>query len=100
MNAKDQLDLLRDYIGEASASHWSDLNLLRRLNVAQRKIAVNVAMTPGNWLVTSASVTPSDSVITLPSDCGKPIYLEETTSGQPLTWLHGGVEYDEDSPGL
>lgn len=87
MNCADQLALLRDFIDEATASHWSDLNLLRRLNMAQRKIAVAVAQTPGDWLVKSTAVTPSDSVITLPSDCSKPIYLEETSSGKPLRWL-------------
>lgn len=55
--------------------------------MAQRKIAVAVAQTPGDWLLKSADVTPSSSVITLPSDCSKPIYLEEKSSGKPLRWL-------------
>lgn len=88
MNALEQLWLVRDLINEATAAHWSDVNLVKRLNVAQRKVALKVSMTPGQWLVTSASVTPSSSVITLPADCSKPLYLEETTSGAPITWLN------------
>ena len=88
MNALEQMWLVRDLINEATAAHWSDVNLVKRLNVAQRKVYLKVAMTYGQWLVTSASVTPSASVITLPADCGKPLYLEETTSGRPITWLN------------
>jgi len=89
MNAIEQLELLRDQVNEATASFWSDVNLVRRLNMAQRKWAIIVAMSPGQWLVKSASVTPSASVITLPTDCSKPIYLEETSSGKPISWLAG-----------
>jgi len=88
MNTKEMLELLRDNINESTASHWSDVNLVRRMNIAQRKIALTVAMSPGQWLIVSTPVTPLSSVITLPDDCSKPIYLEETTSGQPLSWLH------------
>ena len=87
MDAYNMLQLLRDQIAEASASHWSDVNLVRRLNVAQRKVAVLVQNYPGAWLLKSASVTPVASVITLPQDCAKPLYLEETSSGKPLAWL-------------
>lgn len=87
MNAADMLALLRDYLNEATASFWTDVNLVRRLNMSQRKVERMVAMSPGDWLTKSASVTPSSSVITLPSDCAKPIYLEETSDGEPLSWL-------------
>lgn len=87
MNSHDMLALLRDSVFEGTASHWSDLNLMRRLNVSQRKIAVRVAMTSGQWLLKSVSVTPVASVITLPADCSKPIYLEETSSGRVIDWL-------------
>ena len=93
MNTADMAELVRDNINEASASTNSDLNILRRLNMAQRKLAIEVAQSSGNWLVKSADVTPVASVITLPADCSKPIYLEETTSGQPLSWLDGGVGF-------
>jgi len=87
MNSNDQLALLRDNVNEATASHWTDVNLMRRLNNAQAKTALHVAQTPGQWLLKSASVTPVASVITLPADCAKPIYLEETVSGAAVEWL-------------
>jgi len=87
MNAYNMLQLLRDQIAEASPSHWSDINLIHRMNVSQRKIALLVGNYPGAWLMKSANLTPVASVITLPADCAKPVYLEETSSGQPLAWL-------------
>jgi len=87
MNAKQMLDLLRDNVNEATASHYSDVLLVRRLNQSQRKVAMMVTGSSGQWLITSTSVTPSSSVITLPSDCGKPIYLEETSTGAVIEWL-------------
>jgi hypothetical protein len=87
MDTYNMLQLLRDQVAEAVASHWSDVNLIRRLNVAQRKVAVLVQNYPASWLLKSTALTPVASVITLPQDCAKPVYLEETTSGRPLTWL-------------
>lgn len=87
MNCYNMLQLLRDNIGEATAAHWSDVNLIHRLNAAQRMIAQEVSMMPGGWLVKSTNLTPSASVITLPDDCSKPLYLEETSDGTPLRWL-------------
>ena len=98
MNSKDQLDFLRDNVGEATSAQWSDLNLLRRLNMGQSRTAVLVAQHRGQWLIKSASVTPVDSVITLPSDCSKPVYLEETSSRIPINWL-SGVAYRSVSRG-
>lgn len=110
MHAIEQMVLLRDFIGEATAAHWSDVNLLRRLNGAQNLIAIQVAMTPGQWLIKSGSVTPSGSVITLPSDCSKPIYLEETSSGRPISWINSvaqrrvsrgyGANISDNTPGM
>lgn len=87
MNARQMLELLRDNINEASASHFTDVLLVRRLNQAQRSVGLLVGKSPGQWLLASASVTPSDSVITLPPDCAKPLYLEETSSGYAIPWL-------------
>lgn len=87
MDTYNMLQLQRDYVAEGSASHWSDINLIHRLNVAQRRVAVLVQNYPGGWLQKSAALTPVASVITLPQDCAKPVYLEETSSGQPINWL-------------
>lgn len=99
MNAKEQLDHIRDLVAEASAAHWDDVELVRRLNAGQLRIALRVAMTDGQWLVKSGSVTPVASVITLPADCSKPIYLEETSSGEPIDWL-GSVTHRRVSRGI
>jgi len=99
MDTYNMLQLLRDQIGEAVESHWSDVNLNRRLNVAQRKVAVLVQNYPGPWLLKSKDLTPVASIITLPDDCAKPVYLEETSSGKPLAWL-GNVRTRRVSRGL
>jgi len=99
MNAKEQIDFVRDQLSEASAAHWLDVGLLRRLNAAQERIALRIALTAGQWLVKNASVTPVASVITLPTDCSKPIYLEETSSGSPIDWL-GSVTHRRVSRGI
>lgn len=87
MNTYNMLELLRDQIGEKTASHWSDVTLVRRLNFCQRHTAVQVQSFPGDWFLKSADLTPVASVITLPQDCAKSVYLEETSSGKPLSWL-------------
>jgi len=87
MDTYTMLQLQRDYVGEAVASHWTDVDLIHRLNVAQRRVAVLVQNYPGSWLQKSADLTPVASVITLPQDCAKPVYLEETSSGNPIAWL-------------
>jgi len=46
-----------------------------------------VSMGSGQWLVESTDLTPVASIITLPSDCAKPLYMEEKSSGQPISWL-------------
>ncbi len=87
MNTYFMLELLRDQIAEAVAAHWDDDKLVGRLNLAQRKVAVLVQNYPGAWLLNSADLTPVDSVIALPSDCAKPVYMEEKSSGKPIAWL-------------
>ena len=89
MNTYFMLQLLRDQIAEASAAHWDDDKLVARLSIAQRKVAVLVQGYPGAWLLKSTDLTPVDSVITLPSDCAKPVYMEEKSSGRPISWLEG-----------
>lgn len=84
MNAYFMIQELRDLIGEATAKHWGDWGLLRKLNFSQRQRANELISSPGDWLVTSEDLTPAASVITLPSDCIKPAYLEETSDGTPI----------------
>jgi hypothetical protein len=84
MNAANQLTLIRDFLNESVAKHWSDRMLLSCLNMAQGRQARKISKSAGGWLLTSTNVTPADSVITLPTDCSKPVYLEETTSGYPI----------------
>jgi hypothetical protein len=86
-NAYDMLDLLRDNVGEAVAAQWSDLNLLRRLNLAYASVVRMVSESSGQWLVKSTSLTAVDSVLTLPFDCAKPIYIEDS-DGNPVSWLN------------
>ena len=89
MNSYNMLALLRDNVAEAVASHWTDVNLLRRMNFCQMQVGMKVAMKASNWLTKRATVTPVASIITLPSDCAKPLHLEEVTSGRPLGWIGG-----------
>ena len=86
MNAYYMLSDLRDNVGEETGAHWDDAELIRKLNSAQKEVGTIFQTTVGDWLMKSASVTPSSSVITLPTDCSKPIYLEETSSGRIINW--------------
>ena len=85
MNAYYMLVDLRDNVGEASAKHWGDNDLLRKLNFAHRARANELMSVPGDWLMTSDDLTPVASVITLPSDCVKPSYMEITASEEPIS---------------
>ena len=83
-NAYEQLVSVRDMIGEETSAQWKDRELLKRLNFSQRRLAQVVSKSAGSWLIKNVPVTPSSSEITWPSDCSKPVYLEETTSGRPI----------------
>lgn len=89
-NAYYMLKDLRDNIGEATASHWGDDDLLRKLNASHRMRANELISVPGDWLLTSEDLTPVASVLTLPSDCVKPVYAEETSSGYVVS-LEGDI---------
>lgn len=85
MNAYEMLELLRDNIGEKKEDHWKDRILLRRLNAEQREVARYLLDSPGDWLLKrSSSITPSSSLITLPTDCVRPAYIEEVSSGRNI----------------
>lgn len=77
---------LRSNIGEdfGSEQHWTDRRLLSALNAAQLQVALMISKAQGDWLIKSASVTPSNGKITLPSDCVRPVYLEQTEQGYPI----------------
>ena len=90
MNSYHMLVDIRDNIGEDVAAHWGDNDILRKLNAAQRKVANLFILTSGDWLIKSVDLTPVDSVITLPSDCAKPVYMEEKSSGYAIT-LGGNI---------
>ena len=75
---------IRDSLNEATASHWSDLAILRKMNKAQTKLAMLLSMTIGDWLLTKSNITPSNSLVTLPSDCAKPVYLENTANSTEI----------------
>jgi len=79
------LELLRDNIGEKLEKHWSDRLLMRRLNQEHIEVGRLVIDSPGDWLMKkSESITPSSSLITLPSDCLRPAYIEEVGSGRVI----------------
>lgn len=84
MNAYWMLKMLRENVAEASAAHWSDAELLRKLNLAQARVANITLLAPGDWLVKSDDLTPAASIVTLPSDCAKPVYMEEASSGYEI----------------
>lgn len=87
MNAYYIVKDVRDNLGEDTAAHWGDDDILRKVNAAHRMRANELLSVPGDWLLTSSDLTPVASVITLPTDCVKPVYMEETSSGYevPLT---------------
>jgi hypothetical protein len=81
LNASQIAADIRSSLNEASASHWTDLEILRKMNKAQTKLAMLLSMTIGDWLLTRATITPVDSLVTLPSDCAKPVYMEDVANG-------------------
>lgn len=86
MNARYMTLEIRDNIGEDVAAHWGDADILRKLNLSHRMRATELMQAPGDWLLKkSSSLTPSSSVITLPSDCVKPVYMEVVSDGDPIS---------------
>ena len=85
MNAYEMFTELRANLGEATAAQWTDMELLRKLNAAQRMVSMTMMLSLGDWLMAQSSVTPVASVITLPGDCAKPVYLERTSDGAEIS---------------
>jgi len=79
MNAYYMLTDVRDNVVESTAKHWGDNDILRKLNLSHRARVMEIHSATGDWLLKSATLTPSSSEITLPSDCSKPVYLEHAT---------------------
>lgn len=75
---------VRSNLHEVSEAHWADKEILRKLNQVQMELAMHLMMTPGAWLLKSTSLSFSSGEASLPADCGKPVYLEETASGAPI----------------
>jgi len=84
MNCYNIFNDVRSNIGEVSAKHWADVDILRKINAEQRKWATIIASNPGDWLVVSEDITPVASLVALPSTCAKPVYMEEKVSGRPI----------------
>ena len=82
LNAAQIAADIRSSLNEASASHWTDLEILRKMNKAQAKLSMVLSMTIGDWLMTKATITPVASLVTLPSDCSKPIYIEDANGNE------------------
>lgn len=75
---------IREGIGEEVEAHWTDRAILRKMNQVQRVLWRDMAMLSGDWFLTSSDITPVASIITLPSDCGKVIYVENKATGARL----------------
>lgn len=81
MNAYYMLRDVRDNIVESTAKHWGDNDILRKINLSHRSRNMELQEATGDWLLKSATITPSSNVVTLPADCAKPVYMEDATDG-------------------
>lgn len=99
MNAYTMLQLIRDRVGEAVTSSgiggasnlfMPDGSMLMQLNLAQRRAWMEMNMQMNEYLTTTSDLTPVASVVTLPSNCAKPVYMEEISSGYPI-YLDGSI---------
>ena len=84
MNSYESFLQIRSNINEATAVHWSDLDILQKQNNAQRRLGLEISMVDGDWLLVSEDLTPVASKITLPNKCAKPVYIEEKASGNEV----------------
>lgn len=77
---------VRDNLDEASASHWDDIDILRKINQAQDRLWMKMSMTTGDWWLTKKDITPSNGLVELPAMCAKPVYMEHKSSGAEIPW--------------
>lgn len=81
-NAYSMKEDLRGMVAESVAKHWSDVDIIAALNKSLVNVYRKIAMSAGDWFVKqSSALTPVAGKITLPSDCSKPLYAEEVSSG-------------------
>ena len=84
LNAYWMVEEIRNNVNEVEPKHWTNKELLRKLNFAQRSMWLYLAQQTGDWFLTNKDITASESVIALPSDCAKPVYVEEISTGMPI----------------
>lgn len=84
MNAYQMSLRARENVGEKEPERWVAVEILAKLNSAQRRIGQYLSTSPGDWLVVSDDFTPVNSVITLSSDVAKPVYMEEKSTGYAI----------------
>jgi hypothetical protein len=82
MDAYEMIMQIRHELGETVEAHWQDLALLRKLNMEQTRCAQEIALQTGDWVMTSGTVTFTSGEATLPSDCIKPVYLEDSDQNE------------------
>lgn len=80
MDSYEIIQQVRHDLGETDEAHWTDLALLRKLNIEQQRVWRELGMTAGEWLTANSSVLVSSGVMSLPTNCAKPLYVE-TASG-------------------
>jgi len=81
LNAFEIFKEIREGLNENSEAHWTDRGLLRKMNQAQRGLWQELVKSPGDWFLTSTDITPVDSLVTFPSDCGRAVYMESKADG-------------------
>ena len=90
MNAYWMLQEIHANIDDSTESHWSDGELMRKLNMSYSKAFRTLLQSSGDQFVKKTTLTPSASLITLPSDFMKFVSMEEVSSGIPIP-LEGTV---------
>ena len=75
---------VRSNLHEVSQAHWSDKEILRKLNQVQTDLAMHLMLAPGAWLLKTASLVFAAGEATLPSDCAKPVHLIDNTLCTPI----------------
>ena len=79
MDAYEMIEDVRESIGESVAKHWSDRELLRRLNRNYQAVSRHYLEADGDWFLTSVALEPDvNSQIDIPTDAFKVSYLEKT----------------------